>query len=247
VGADAARGLTMRAAALYDVHGNLPALEAVLADVDRETPEAIVCGGDLVSGPLASECLALLRERGAHFIKGNADRYVLESRDETDAWAHDRLSPDEREEVSAWPGTLRLEVEGLGRVLFCHASPRSDEEILTVATPEDVVTEAVAGASADVVVCGHTHQQFDRVADGVRLVNAGSVGLPYEGRAGAYWALLGPDVELRRTEYDVQEGVARLQEVGLPRLLDYLGPSLLDPLPREEVVATHERNAGRGA
>jgi putative phosphoesterase len=237
----------MRVAALYDVHGNLPALEAVLADVEREAPDTIVCGGDLVAGPLPSECLALLRDRGATFIKGNADRYVLERRDEIDAWAYDRLTADEREEVAAWPATLAIEVEGLGRVLFCHGSPRSDEEILTVATPDDVVAEATAGARAEVVVGGHTHQQFDRAVDGVRLVNAGSVGLPYEGRAGAFWALLGPDVDLRGTEYDVHEGVARLQDAGLPGLIDYLVPSLLDPLPREEVVATHERNAGRGA
>lgn len=237
----------MRVAALYDVHGNLPALEAVLADVDRAAPDAVVCGGDLLEGPLPSECLELLRARHAHFVKGNADRFVLERRDEIDVWVHDRLSPAEREEAAAWPPTLELDVDGLGRVLFCHASPRSDEEILSVATPDDVVVEATAAVSAGVVVGGHTHQQFDRFVDGLRFVNAGSVGLPYEGRAGAFWALLGPDVDLRRTEYDVHEAVSRLELVGLPGLLDYLGPSLLDPLPREEVAAIHERNAGRGS
>jgi putative phosphoesterase len=237
----------MRVAALYDIHGNLPALEAVLADVDREAPDAIVCGGDLVAGPVPSECLALLRERGAHFIKGNADRYTLERRDDVDAWAFEQLTADERDEVASWPADVRLDVTGLGRVLFCHASPRSDEEILTAATPEPVVAEAVAGAAADVVVIGHTHQQFDRVVGDVRLVNPGSVGLPYEGRAGAYWALLGPEVSLRRSEYDVDEGVARLEATDLPGLRDFLVPSLLDPVPPEEVVATHERNAGRGA
>jgi putative phosphoesterase len=237
----------MRVAALYDVHGNLPALEAVLADVDRAAPGAIVCGGDLVAGPLPSECLALLRERGARFLKGNADRYVLERRDAVDAWACERLTSEEREEVAAWPTDVRLEVTGLGRVLFCHGSPRSDEEILTVATPEAVVAEAVGDGAADVVVGGHTHQQYDRVVGDVRVVNAGSVGLPYEGSAGAYWALLGPEVALRRSEYDIDEGVARMEATGLPGLRDFLVPSLLDPLPPEEVVATHERNAGRGA
>lgn len=236
----------MRVAALYDIHGNLPALEAVLADIDRLGVTEIVSGGDLVAGPLPSECLALLRERDTRFVKGNADRFVLDRTNETDAWAYGRLSKAERTEVAAWPGELALEVDGLGRLLFCHASPRSDEEILTVATPEDVVAAAVGGAASDVVIAGHTHQQFDRVVGDVRFVNAGSVGLPYEGRAGAFWALLGPDVELRRSEYDVSAAVTRLEATGLPGLFDYLGPSLLDPLPREEVIATHERNAGHG-
>jgi predicted phosphodiesterase len=236
----------VRVAALYDIHGNLPALEAVLADIDRLGATEIVSGGDLVAGPLPSECLALLRDRGARFVKGNADRFVLDRANETDAWAYGRLSEAERAEVAAWPADLALEVDALGRVLFCHASPRSDEEILTVATPDAVVAAAVQGAGSHVVIGGHTHQQFDRVVGDVRFVNAGSVGLPYEGLAGAFWALLGPDVELRRSEYDLRAAVTRLEATGLPGVLDYLGPSLLDPMPREEVIATHERNAGRG-
>lgn len=237
----------MRVAALYDIHGNLPALEAVLGDVDLAGADALVSGGDLVAGPLPSECLELLRQRGAHFISGNADRLVVARTDEKHVWAHDRLSSEGQSEVAAWPMTLTLDVDGLGRVLFCHGSPRSDEEILTVATPDEVVADAIGDAAADVVVGGHTHQQFDRIVEGKRLVNAGSVGLPYEGRPGAYWVLLGPDVEHRRTEYDVHEGAERLRTTGMPDLDDFLGPSLLEPLPREEVTAIHERNAGRGS
>jgi predicted phosphodiesterase len=233
-------------AALYDVHGNLPALEAVLGDVDRLGVDEIVCGGDLVAGPLPSECLALLRERGARFLMGNADRFVLERSGE-DAWAHERLSEAERAEVAAWPASVELDVDGLGRVLFCHGSPRSDEEILTAATPDDVAAAAVAGADADVVVGGHTHQQYDRIVGDVRLVNAGSVGLPYEGRPGAFWALFGPDVELRRSDYDVRRAADALEATGFPRLREYLVPSLLESISREEVTAQHERNAGRGA
>lgn len=237
----------MRVAALYDVHGNLPALEAVLVELDRLDVDEIVCGGDIVAGPFPSACLELLRERGARFVKGNADRLVLESADDIDAWAVRRLTPDEREEVSRWPFSVRIDVDGVGRVLFCHASPRSDEEILTIATPEGVVADALAGANADLVVVGHTHQQFDRTVGGVRLVNAGSVGLPYEGRAGAFWTLIGPDVDARRSEYDVESAAALLDATGFPNLREYLVPSLLEPLAPEEVVATHERNAGRGA
>jgi putative phosphoesterase len=237
----------VRVAALYDIHGNLPALEAVLNDVDAVGVADIVCGGDIVAGPLPSECLALLRERGARFIKGNADRLVLDPPDPTDQFAHERLRPQELREVAKWPATVMVGIEGLGRVLFCHATPQSDEEILSAGTPEDVAAEAVAGVSADVVVCGHTHQQYDRTVGGVRVVNAGSVGLPYEGRPGAYWALLGPDVELRRTEYDVVSAVDALAATGFPRLRQLVVPSLLEPISREEAIAEHERNAGRGA
>ena len=235
----------MPVAALYDVHGNLPALEAVLADLDAIGVTQIVSGGDLVGGPLPSECLALLRERSATFIKGNADRLVLEAADETDRFARGRLTQEELDEVAAWPATATLEVEGLGRVLFCHASPRSDEEILSVGTPDDVAAAAIAGVSADVVVGGHTHQQYDRTVAGTRLVNAGSVGLPYEGRPGAYWTLLGPNVEPRRSEYDVATAIDRLEATGFPRLREIATPSLLVPISRDEVIAEHERNAGR--
>jgi putative phosphoesterase len=235
----------MRVAALYDVHGNLPALEAVLADVDAAGVAEIISGGDLVAGPLPYECLARLRERGARFIRGNADRLVLEPQDETDRFARDRLSREELEEVAAWPESLTLDLDGLGRAIFCHASPRSDEEILSAGTPTAVAAEAVAGVSADVVVGGHTHQQYDRIVGGVRLVNPGSVGLPYEGRPGAYWALLGPEVELRRSDYEVVAAVDQLEATGFPGLRGFMVSSLLEPLAREAVIAEHERNAGR--
>jgi putative phosphoesterase len=236
----------VRVAALYDIHGNLPALEAVLTDIDAAGVREIVCGGDIVAGPLPSECLALLRERGTQFIKGNADRLVLDPPDPLDQFAHERLRPHELDEVARWPANITVEIDQLGRVLFCHATPRSDEEIVSAGTPEEVAADALAGVSAEIVVCGHTHQQYDRTVGDVRLVNAGSVGLPYEGRPGAYWALLGPEVDLRRTEYDVASAVDVLEATGFPRLRELMVSSLLEPISREEAIAEHERNAGRG-
>jgi diadenosine tetraphosphatase ApaH/serine/threonine PP2A family protein phosphatase len=113
-----------------------------------------------------------------------------------------RLSEDEIEFLGALPLTESVEVDGLGSVLFCHATPRSDEEILTRISPDDRWRQALDGVAADLVVCGHTHVQFDRRIGGTRLVNAGSVGMPYEDEPGAYWLLLGPDVEHRRTDYE---------------------------------------------
>lgn len=208
----------MRVAALYDVHGNATALEAVLAEVDAEAVDAIVSGGDVVWGPEQSECIGLLRAAGARFVAGNCERELLEGGAETAAWCRERLTSEDRAFVSTWPDRIELVVEDLGRVLYCHASPRSDEENLTRGMADDDLAAALAGVDADVVVVGHTHVQLDRhLAAGPRLVNAGSVGLPCQGEVGAFWALLGPDVELRRTQYDVERALEHLRASGFPQ------------------------------
>jgi predicted phosphodiesterase len=217
-----------RVAALYDVHGNLPALEAVLAELDRQPVDAIVCGGDVAAGPMPSEVLELLRDRDARFVRGNADR---ELRD----WAAERLTAEQLDFLRALPLTVSLDVDGLGPVLFCHATPRSDEEIVTRLTPDEEVAATLEGVSELVVVCGHVHVQYDRRVGGQRVVNAGSVGLPYEGRAGAFWTLLGPDVEPRETSYDLEDAVQRLRDTGYPDLDDALGSSLFEPISPDEV------------
>ncbi|HEY6605330.1 MAG TPA: metallophosphoesterase family protein [Gaiellaceae bacterium] len=203
----------MTVAALYDVHGNLPALEAVLAEVDADL---ILVGGDVVAGPWPAETLGRLRALGdrARFIRGNADREVVEPSREGRAggpppgvmeFVRERLTVDQLEFLAALPLTETVKVDGLGEVLFCHATPRSDEELLTRISPDERWLAALAGVEATVVVCGHTHVQFDRMIDGYRVVNAGSVGMPYEREPGAYWLVLGPDVELRRTACDVPD------------------------------------------
>lgn len=209
----------MRVAALYDVHGNVPALEAVLAEAEQEGVDLIVSGGDVLWGPAQGECIALLRAAGAAFVSGNCERGVLANAAGSGvaAWCRERLAPDERDFVSTWPTTYELDVDGLSRVLFSHATPRSDEENLTELTPDDDLAAALAGADADVVVGGHTHVQLDRAVPGApRLVNPGSVGLPCQGEPGAFWAILGPDVELRRTAYDVERAVSLLGASGFP-------------------------------
>jgi putative phosphoesterase len=195
----------VRVAALYDVHGNLPALDAVLAEVDADV---ILVGGDAVAGPWPAETLARLRglERDVHFIRGNADREIAEQTPglappHLMEFVRSRLSAEEIDFLGSLPLTESVAVDGLGDVLFCHATPRNDEEIFTRISPDDRWRAALDGVDADVVVCGHTHIQFDRRIDDIRLVNAGSVGMPYEHEPGAYWALLGPDVGLRRTPY----------------------------------------------
>jgi predicted phosphodiesterase len=235
----------MPIAALYDVHGNLPALQAVLADVEREQVETIVCGGDLVWGPLPAECLALLREAGAVFIAGNCERTVLAGESERDRWCRDRLGDEELAFVSAWPLTLARHVPGVGRVLFCHATPRSDEEIVTKRTPDDVVAAVLAGTDAELTVSGHTHVQFDRRAPGApRLVNAGSVGLAYEGESTARWALLGPDVTLRQTAFDTEAALEALHRTGFPQVGDLFDDALRGNVSPEEATSHFETMRG---
>jgi predicted phosphodiesterase len=237
----------VRIAALYDVHGNLPALEAVLEELERKgVADEVVVGGDVLWGPLQTECLELLQEVGATFVSGNCERAVLSPDSDIDRWCGERLAESERVFVASWPLTVERDVEGVGSVVFCHATPHDDETILTRITPDEAVSAALAGVHGAVVVGGHTHVQFDRlVPGGPRLVNAGSVGLPYEGTEGAYWALVGPDIELRRTAYDVERAIVELRTTTFPRFDEVFARSLRGEVTAVE--ATTEFESKRGA
>ena len=234
-----------RIAALYDVHGNLPALEAVLAEVDADT---ILVGGDAVLGPMPKETLGLLRDRGATFIRGNCERHVVGppevaegTWDEMAQWAHAQLGEEELRFLRGLAHPLSLDVEGLGPVLFCHGSPRSDEEILTAITPPKRLDPILDGVQERVIVCGHTHVQFDRLVGDRRLVNAGSVGMAYEGEPGiAAWALLGPGIELRRTRYDAEAAAARIRASGMPGADEFADEYVLHPTAAEEATSHFE-------
>jgi putative phosphoesterase len=232
-----------RVAVISDVHGNLPALEAVLAEPDVASADLVVSAGDAVAGPMPVACfdaLAALGER-IRFVRGNADREVVARNPEHGCdWAADRLGEERLARMAEWPLTVTVEVDGLGRLLVCHAVPSDDNEIVTRITPEAEFAEAFAGVEADVVVCGHTHIQFDRPAGPVRVVNAGSVGSPYEGTRGAFWILLGPGVERRRTEYDVEAAAATLRGTDGPTA-DQVAGWLLDPPDPDEISAFFER------
>ncbi len=224
--------MTERVAVLSDIHGVLPALEAVLAKPDVRTADTVVLTGDLLAGPQPVETLELLRGLGdrAVWISGNADRELVElHRSETgadgargggqpappaiDLWAAGQLNAADIEFLAGLPPTARLEGGGLGPVLFCHATPRNDTEVTLVDSRPERWSEVLAGVDGDVraVVCGHTHMPFVRLTQGLLVVNPGSVGMPY-GRPGAHWALLGPGdgVALRRTTYDYAAACARI-------------------------------------
>ncbi len=128
--------------------------------------------------------------------------------------------------------------------MFCHGSPRSDEEMMLVTTPEARLREMVTGIRQNVVVCGHTHMQFDRRVDGTRVVNAGSVGMPY-GEPGAYWLLLGPEVILRRTLYDLEHAAASIRATNYPLAQDFADNNVINPPSEAEALTVFEQIAAR--
>ncbi len=240
----------MRVAVLSDVHGNAVALEAVLEEVSSERVDLIVFGGDLTWGPLPEETLALVADISTPtlFVRGNAERALLEPSDpptERGRWLAERHSAADLAFIEQFAATVPVEIEGLGPVLFCHGSPRSDEELVTPETPARRVREFAAGVPERVIVSAHTHLQFDRRVEGIRLVNPGSVGMPYEGRPGAYWAVLGPDVSLRRTEYPLAEAAERYRASGDP-LAEQMVELLLSPPTRDEVIEDAEQRKFAG-
>ncbi len=239
-----------RLAALYDIHANLPALEAVLEDVRAAGAKRLVIGGDVVPGPMPRETIERLLELDmpVQFIHGNGDREVLakmrgietgtvpEKFRSLVGWVAEQLHSDHEVLLAGWPGTAREKVAGLGEVLFCHATPRNDTEIFTRQTAEERLVPVFEGVEVPLVVCGHTHMQFDRIVGGVRVVNAGSVGMSFSG-PGAYWLLLGPEVELRRTDYDLKSAAERIRETDYPDADEFARGNVVEPPSEHETLA----------
>ena len=201
-----------------------------MADVEQQGVDAIVFGGDLTWGPEPSEALALVRSLPhARFVRGNCDR-------EPDEWEQSRLSAEDVAFLQGLPD--RLELEG---VLYCHATPRSDEEIVTPATSDEDLAEILAGVEQRAVVAGHTHMQQDRQIGPVRFVNAGSVGLPYEGELAAFWALVEDgEIELRKTPLEVDRVADAFRRSDWPRAGEFLRENVLESITREQATARIE-------
>jgi predicted phosphodiesterase len=245
----------MRVAAVADVHGNAPALAAVLDEVAQEAPDVVVFCGDLTWGSLPQETLALVRalEIPARFVRGNADRAVLElahgefeGPSPRERWMLKQHAEGDVAFLASFDPTVSVDVDGLGSTCFCHGSPRSDEECVTERTPAERVREFMEGVQATTVVTAHVHLSYDREVEGIRLVGPGSVGLPYEGQTGfAYWALLGPDVELRRTAYDVEAAVARMRATDDPSV-EAIVELMVTPPSRDAVIVDAEERVFAG-
>lgn len=237
----------MKIAAIYDVHGNLPALTAVLDEVRQTKPDLVVFGGDVVPGPMPVECIESLLNIGipTKFVRGNGDREVLAQfdGDETEwvkkapdshiepvRWCAERLTESHARAMREWQDSVR--VDG---TIFCHATPRNDTEIFTKLTPEDVLLPVFEDTDATNIVCGHTHMQFDRKVGAKRVINAGSVGMTF-GEPGAYWLLLGSDVRLKRTAYDLEKSAALISATEYPQAEQFARNNVIRPPGEEEML-----------
>ncbi|MDQ2837816.1 MAG: metallophosphatase family protein [Actinomycetota bacterium] len=223
-----------RIAVLSDIHGNLPALRAVLADVEAVGVDLLVLNGDLADGPFPVETLELLHSLGerAAWVRGNGDRWVIEAfdgtftptggpADELIQWTASVLDREHRDLLAAATLTTSLELDGLGPVGFCHATARDDNEMVLVDSPISQLQQAFADFDQPTVVVGHCHMPFDRLFDRRRIVNAGAVGMPY-GHIGASWALLGSEVTLRRTAYDTAEAGRLMAKTAMPDVQEFI-------------------------
>lgn len=228
----------MRVAALYDVHGNLPALEAVLAEVEQEAPDAVLVGGDVSAGPFPVESLELLQSFGerAIWIRGNADR-------ELHGWPAEQLSDEQRSFLAGLPETMVLEIDELGAVLFCHGSPRSDSETITERSPDLRLEAALAGVLQQVVVHGHTHVAYDRQFGLYRLICPGSVGMPYADMPGAYWGMFGPGFAQRHTLYDLEAAAERIRGSAWPQAEEIAAGNVLTVPRADEAIDFFEKMA----
>jgi predicted phosphodiesterase len=243
----------MRVAALYDIHGNLRALEAVLAETEVASCDVVLVGGDVALGPLPRETLERLLALGERvtFIRGNCDREMAAppgtppttAWGERTQWATARCNESQIRFLGGLPTTATLEVDGLGPTLFCHGSPRRDDEILTRLSSNDRLRAASTGFEHAVVVSGHTHVQYHRSALGRDWVNPGSVGMAYEERPGAYWALFGQQVNLRCTPYDVVRAIEDVRASGFPHGEEFIEKYLLQRPDPEEASAFFEKMA----
>ena len=220
----------MRVAVLADIHGNLPALEAVLVELRAAGVGLVVVAGDVLPGPMGAECLARFDglDVPVRYLSGNGERVTLDAVDKKALaevpepyrpaieWCAGQLATAQVTALRLWPPTVEVAVDGLGHVHCCHATPRSDSEIVTRLTPEDRVAPAYLGVTAPLVVCGHTHLRMDRQIAGRRVVNAGSVGMPFD-ETGAHWLLLDDQgVRFMHTRYDLEAAAARIRATAYP-------------------------------
>ncbi|HKE87579.1 MAG TPA: metallophosphoesterase family protein [Vicinamibacterales bacterium] len=243
----------MRVAVLNDIHANLPALDAVLAELGDQRIDLVALGGDVLPGPMPRDTLERLRALRVPVsaIYGNGELAVLAQLDAANPaavtywgttsgaplpekyrewirWTARQLRPDEADTIRRWPKTLRLHIDGIGDALFCHGTPSSETDAFTRLTPEDVLLPLFKDLGVSLVVCGHTHMQFDRMIGATRVVNAGSVGCPF-GRTGADWLLLGPDIELRHTSYDLEACAAVIRTTAFPGAQEFAEMNVLNP------------------
>lgn len=198
---------------------------------------------------MVNECMRALASipTPVSYLAGNGDRTTLAYRSgqtleevpekyrDGMQWVSHHLEESYAREIDDWPQTIELGIDGLGSVLFCHATPYSDTDIFTVNTSERVLRQLLATIEADLIVCGHTHMQFERIVGTKRVLNSGSIGMPF-GEPEACWLALGPDVQFRQTTYDLESAANRILATDFPRAKAFCEESLLKRPSKEDML-----------
>ncbi|GGD78866.1 metallophosphoesterase family protein [Paenibacillus nasutitermitis] len=248
----------MKIAALYDIHGNYPALHAVLKELESIEPDILFIGGDIVSGPMPLQTLQTLRNftGNVQMIRGNGEREVAEVLEgktipfldkkgiEKQKWVAKQLTSSDRQFLASLPETKVLTANGLGEILFCHATPHSDEEIFTPLTPDEHVKTLFHSVEQPFIFCGHTHLPFVRKIDDKQIINPGSVGMPYTGNPGAYWALIDENgFELKYTSYDLEEASKAILKSGDPEAEEFIENYIKNTMQEDQAINMIEKLA----
>lgn len=240
----------MRIAAIYDIHGNASALEAVLDAVSIKKADTVVVGGDVVAGPFPSETLNLLQKINVptYFILGNAESDVIqlilgqpsdglsEKANEVASWVVNQLTLEQKDFLLTWSNTLQLKLTAICSACFCHGTPHSNAEIFTSVTPEDRVREIFSNTDASVFVCGHTHMQFQRTINNIRIFNAGSVGMPFGGTEADWLLIDGNEFQFVHTKYDLINAAERMRTSNYPNVEDFIQNNVINSPTQDMMI-----------
>jgi putative phosphoesterase len=245
---------------LSDIHGIALALEAVLAVEARDPSDVLIVAGDTAAGPQPNQVIEILRQHEDRLIaiSGNGDRELIEAHDGTfegevprlTAWEAGAITPGNLGWLRALPGTIEFDMASLGRVHLCHATPQNDMDILLVDTRIERWQQCFADLAEDVktVILGHTHMPFQRLVAGRRVINPGSVGMPF-GQAGANWSRIRADgtIETRVTYFDINAALSDLEATGCyENAREWAFPYLTGQFTDVQAIETFGPRDGRG-
>lgn len=242
----------MKIAAIYDVHGNLPALQAVLGEIKGLGIDLLIAGGDIIAGPMPNEVLAELKRFNqqveTRYIYGNGESEALRAlageeiggfspaADESARWVASTLRAEHIEFLKTWENTVTLDHPILGKTIFCHATPHNNVDVFTKASKPERISTLFATVSADLVVCGHTHMQVTHTLGHLKIINAGSVGMPF-GATGAYWLMLDDQVDLKHTAYDLNGAAEVIKASSSPSRESFAAGNVLTAPSEEDALA----------
>jgi len=241
------KGFQMRIAAIYDIHGNFPALQAVVAEISKASIDLILVGGDVIAGPMPVETLQLLEKTSKkipmQFIHGNAESELIRFVNGKDIngltknseaithWLAKELNSEQIEFISTWAKIRQLKLDNGKEILFCHATPDNDIDIFTQLSLESELIPVFKNLKASIVICGHTHMQFDREIANIRVINAGSVGMPF-GHTGADWLIIDNEISFMHSDYNLEKAAISIRKTNYPQADQFANNNVLNSVSK---------------